>query len=54
MSKPEFEIAVIGAGPYGLSIAAHMADANISTRVFGDTMSFWRNMPKGMKLRSSL
>jgi FAD-dependent urate hydroxylase len=47
------EVAVIGAGPYGLSVAAHLAAAGVSTRVFGVPMSFWRNhMPKGMRLRS--
>jgi glycine/D-amino acid oxidase-like deaminating enzyme len=46
-------VAVIGAGPYGLSVAAHLKHAGISTRVFGDPMSFWReHMPKGMLLRS--
>jgi cation diffusion facilitator CzcD-associated flavoprotein CzcO len=47
------EVAVIGAGPYGLSVAAHLAAAGVSTRVFGVPMAFWRNhMPKGMRLRS--
>lgn len=47
------EVAVIGAGPYGLSVAAHLKQADISTHVFGEPMSFWRHhMPKGMKLRS--
>jgi Pyridine nucleotide-disulphide oxidoreductase len=47
------EVAVIGAGPYGLSIAAHLAQAGVSTRVLGKPMSFWRDhMPKGMRLRS--
>jgi pyridine nucleotide-disulfide oxidoreductase len=46
-------VAVIGAGPYGLSVGAHLTAANIDTRVFGDAMSFWRrSMPKGMRLRS--
>jgi pyruvate/2-oxoglutarate dehydrogenase complex dihydrolipoamide dehydrogenase (E3) component len=46
-------VAVIGAGPYGLSTGTHLKSANVTTRVFGDAMSFWRgNMPKGMKLRS--
>jgi hypothetical protein len=45
---------VIGAGPFGLSIAAHLRCAGIETRAFGDVMSFWRgHMPVGMKLRSS-
>jgi FAD-dependent urate hydroxylase len=47
------EVAVIGAGPYGLSVAAHLKAAGVSTHVFGGSMSFWReNMPRGMKLRS--
>ncbi len=47
------EAAVIGAGPYGLSVAAHLTAAGVATRVFGEPMAFWRdNMPKGMLLRS--
>ena len=47
------EVAIIGAGPYGLAAAAHLRAAGIETRVFGEPMSFWRaNMPNGMKLRS--
>jgi hypothetical protein len=47
-------IAIVGAGPYGLSLAAHLHGANGSqVRVLGDPMSFWQqNMPKGMFLRS--
>jgi FAD-dependent urate hydroxylase len=46
-------VAVIGAGPYGLSTASHLLDAGVATRVFGETMGFWRNrMPTGMLLRS--
>ena len=48
------EAAVIGAGPYGLSVAAHLRAAGADTRVFGDTMRFWKQqMPKGMLLRSA-
>lgn len=47
------EIVIIGAGPYGLSTAAHLKHAGIEPYVFGQTMSFWRkNMPGGMLLRS--
>lgn len=47
------EVAIIGAGPYGLAAAAHLRAAAVSVRVFGEPMSFWRhNMPAGMKLRS--
>jgi FAD-dependent urate hydroxylase len=46
------DVAVIGAGPYGLAAAAHLRAAGLATRAFGHTMAFWRrNMPKGMKLR---
>src|SRR5579884_507737 len=47
-------LAVIGAGPYGLSIAAHAKNAGIDALVLGEPMEFWRrNMPEGMLLRSS-
>ncbi|MGZ4579322.1 MAG: FAD-dependent oxidoreductase [Nocardioidaceae bacterium] len=44
---------VIGAGPHGLSAAAHLGRAGFRTRVFGDPLSFWQVMPKGMLLRSN-
>ena len=48
------EVTILGAGPYGLSCAAHLQKAGIETRVFGPTMSFWmRHMPRGMCLRSN-
>ena len=34
-------IAIIGAGPYGLSLAAHLAARNIEHRIFGRPMQFW-------------
>jgi cation diffusion facilitator CzcD-associated flavoprotein CzcO len=44
---------VIGAGPYGLAAAAHLINAGVSVRVFGEPMETWvRHMPKGMLLRS--
>jgi cation diffusion facilitator CzcD-associated flavoprotein CzcO len=43
----------VGAGPYGLSVAAHLRARGIETLVFGPVMDFWRrNMPQGMLLRS--
>jgi cation diffusion facilitator CzcD-associated flavoprotein CzcO len=50
------DIAIVGAGPYGLSAAAHLRAADgLDIRVFGEPMSFWeRHMPKGMLLRSPL
>jgi hypothetical protein len=46
-------VAIIGAGPYGLAIAAHLKGQNIPTRIFGKTMEFWQNMPPAMYLKSS-
>src|ERR1700719_3560699 len=46
-------VAVIGAGPYGLAAAAHLKGAGVETLAFGHVMAFWRsNMPTGMRLRS--
>ncbi len=54
MSSPTTEVAVIGAGPYGLAAAAHLRASGIETTVFGQPMSFWdQQMPKGMFLRSA-
>ncbi len=47
------EVAIVGAGPYGLSLAAHLRHAGIAFRIFGKPMATWRgHMPKGMCLKS--
>jgi len=47
------DVAIIGAGPYGLSIAAHLRAAGVDFRIFGNPMEFWlKHMPKGMHLKS--
>jgi cation diffusion facilitator CzcD-associated flavoprotein CzcO len=47
------DTAIIGAGPYGLSIAAHFRRNGIPFRIFGRPMDNWRShMPKGMMLKS--
>jgi thioredoxin reductase len=49
----DLDIAVIGAGPYGLSLAAHLGRTNRSFRIFGEPMRFWsEHMPRGMHLKS--
>jgi cation diffusion facilitator CzcD-associated flavoprotein CzcO len=49
------ELLVIGAGPYGLSIAAHAKESGLEVAIVGDSMAFWKqNMPRGMLLRSGL
>ena len=47
------DVAIIGAGPYGLSIAAHLKARDVDFRIFGNPMHFWlTHMPKGMRLKS--
>lgn len=47
------EAAIIGAGPYGLSVAAYLRRRGVSFRIFGHLMDTWlRQMPIGMMLKS--
>jgi cation diffusion facilitator CzcD-associated flavoprotein CzcO len=49
------ELLVIGAGPFGLSVAAHAKHCGMSITVVGEPMGFWKHyMPAGMLLRSGL
>ena len=49
----ETQVAIIGAGPYGLSIAAHLSGAGIPFAIFGKPMENWaEHMPAGMHLKS--
>ncbi len=50
--QPPMTVAVIGAGPYGLSVAAHMPKHRVQTRVFGMPMESWKRMPERMCLKS--
>lgn len=50
---PDVEAAIIGAGPYGLSAAAHLHAKGLKVHGFGTAMDFWADqMPAGMLLRS--
>jgi len=45
---------IVGAGPFGLSIAAHAKHLGIEFIIVGKPMEFWKmNMPEGMYLRSA-
>jgi thioredoxin reductase len=53
LSAASIDIAIIGAGPYGLSLAAHLQRSGRRFRIFGDPMRFWtHHMPRGMCLKS--
>ena len=54
MSNRETNLLIIGAGPFGLALAAQAAHEGIEHLIVGKSMEFWRrNMPKGMFLRSA-
>jgi thioredoxin reductase len=47
------DVAIIGAGPYGLSLAAHLAARGVEHAVIGAPMAGWsKAMPRGMSLKS--
>jgi thioredoxin reductase len=47
------DVAIVGAGPYGLSIAAHLSRLGVPFRIFGKPMESWlTQMPRGMLLKS--
>ncbi len=47
------DVAIIGVGPYGLSLAAHLSAHEVEYRIFGEVMGSWKdNMPPGMLLKS--
>lgn len=52
-SPVAIRVAVIGAGPFGLSIAAHLRARGVEYRIFGNSMYGWREqMPADMFLKS--
>jgi thioredoxin reductase len=52
-ASAQCDVAVIGAGPYGLSAGVHLKAKGITACVFGEPMEFWAHkMPEGMLLRS--
>jgi thioredoxin reductase len=51
--RETLDVAIVGAGPYGLSIAAHLRACGVNFRIFGQPMDSWlTQMPKGMLLKS--
>ncbi len=51
---PDLDVAILGAGPYGLGAGARLRQVpGLAVQVFGEPMEFWHcHMPEGMLLRS--
>jgi thioredoxin reductase len=50
---PTTEVLIIGAGPYGLSISAHLRSRGVQHLIVGRPLETWHTyMPEGMYLRS--
>ncbi|MDW7691569.1 NAD(P)-binding domain-containing protein [Flammeovirgaceae bacterium SG7u.111] len=53
MKSPKYDLIIIGAGPYGLSLATIAKAKGLKYLVLGKPLEFWdNNMPKEMILRS--
>src|SRR3984893_10285239 len=52
MSRNEVNVVIVGAGPYGLSLASQLSHRRVDRRIFGFPMRAWREMPPGMNLKS--
>ena len=51
--RASIDVAIIGAGPYGLTLAHGLAERGVEFRIFGKPLAAWKaNMPPGMLLKS--
>ena len=50
--KKDDTTVIIGAGPYGLGVSAHLKARGVSTIVVGKPMELWKNMPERLCLKS--
>src|ERR1700676_1938229 len=51
MKKDDITV-IIGAGPYGIGLAAHLKARGMPTLVLGKPMDLWKKMPGGLCLKS--
>jgi hypothetical protein len=53
LNSEDPNVVIVGAGPYGLSVAAHLGALGVRFRILGQPMGSWRTrMPAGMLLKS--
>jgi FAD-dependent urate hydroxylase len=48
----ETDVAIVGSGPYALALAAQLKARRVERRIMGPPMKFWRDMPRGLNLKS--
>ncbi len=54
MAEHDVDVLILGAGPYGLALAAYAGHLGLDYLLVGEPMAFWKaNMPDGMYLRSA-
>jgi thioredoxin reductase len=46
------DVSIVGAGPYGLSLAAQLQHRGVAFRIFGEPMRFWQMLGSGRYLKS--
>jgi cation diffusion facilitator CzcD-associated flavoprotein CzcO len=51
-TSKDTDVAIVGAGPYGLSLAAHLRSRGVAFRIFGQPMRFWQQLGGGRYLKS--
>lgn len=46
------DVAIVGSGPYALSLASQLRARGVDFRIFGPPMKFWHDMPRTINLKS--
>ncbi len=47
------DVAIVGSGPYALSVAAHLRALGVEFRIFGPALKFWRDQAPGRLLKTA-
>ncbi|HYU76883.1 MAG TPA: hypothetical protein VEL31_29800 [Ktedonobacteraceae bacterium] len=53
-SAPQYDVVIVGAGPYGLSTAAYTLEKGLRTAIFGKPLNLWRKHMLNNQFESSI